>query len=97
MDGYEVCGKTGTAQKIDRKGNYSKELYTASFIGFAPTERPVIAVLVVVDEPKRNVYGGSVAAPAFSRIVKETLGYLNVVPPPNWQKLRVARDIKVRG
>ena len=95
--GYEVCGKTGTAQKIDKNGNYSNELYTASFLGFAPTERPVIAVLVVVDEPERTVYGGSVAAPAFSRIVKETLGYLNVVPPSNWQKLRVARDIKVRG
>jgi cell division protein FtsI (penicillin-binding protein 3) len=95
--GYEVCGKTGTAQKIDLNGNYSSELYTASFIGFAPTERPVIAVLVVVDEPKKNVYGGSVAAPAFSRIVKETMGYLNMVPSPNWQKLRVSREIKVSG
>ncbi|WP_054029857.1 peptidoglycan D,D-transpeptidase FtsI family protein [Desulfatitalea tepidiphila] len=95
--GYEVCGKTGTAQKIDAQGKYSRELYTASFIGFAPTQRPLIAVLVVVDEPKEDVHGGSVAAPAFARIVKETMGYLNVVPSPDWEKLRVSRDVKVSG
>jgi len=95
--GYEVCGKTGTAQKIDAQGKYSRELYTASFIGFAPTQRPLIAVLVVVDEPKEDVHGGSVAAPAFARIVRETMGYLNVAPSPDWEKLRVSRDVKVSG
>lgn len=95
--GYSVCGKTGTAQKIDASGNYAENLYVASFIGFAPTQRPAIAVLVVVDEPKDSFYGGLVAAPAFSRIVSETLSYLNVVPTDEWQKLRVSRDIKVSG
>jgi len=95
--GYSVCGKTGTAQKIDKKGGYAKSRYTASFLGFAPTERPAIAVLVVVDEPREGYYGGIVAAPVFSRIVKETLGYMNVVPVDEYKKLRVSREIKVSG
>ena len=97
VSGYSVCGKTGTAQKIDKNGSYSDRLYTASFLGFAPTERPVIAVLVVVDEPRADFYGGSVAAPAFSQIVKESLGYLNVVPTEEWQKLQVSREVRVSG
>lgn len=95
--GYSVCGKTGTAQKIDKSGGYAKNRYTASFLGFAPTEHPAIAVLVVVDEPKGTFYGGLVAAPVFSRIVKETLGYLNFVPVDEWKDLRVSREIKVSG
>lgn len=97
VDGYTVCGKTGTAQKIDSKGNYAKNSYVASFLGFAPTDRPAIAVLVIVDEPKDIYYGGLVAAPAFSQIVKETLGYLNVAPTPDWKKLRVSREVKTKG
>jgi cell division protein FtsI (penicillin-binding protein 3) len=95
--GYSVCGKTGTAQKIDAEGNYAEDLYVASFVGFAPTEHPVIAVLVIVDEPKDSIYGGLVAAPAFSQIVRETLGYLNVSPTDDWKKLQVSRDIKING
>ncbi|GAB6097277.1 penicillin-binding protein [Desulfatiferula olefinivorans] len=77
---YTVCGKTGTAQKIDRTGNYSTEHYTASFVGFAPKNHPRAAVLVILDDPKVNHYGGVVAAPAFRRIVHETLNYLEVEP-----------------
>ncbi len=80
IDGYAVCGKTGTAQKIDESGKYAKEKYIASFIGFAPAEDPKITVLVMVDEPIKEHYGGTVAAPAFSRITQETLGYMNVSP-----------------
>ncbi|MBR9979616.1 MAG: penicillin-binding protein 2 [Desulfatitalea sp.] len=95
--GYAVSGKTGTAQKIDRSGKYSPDQFIASFVGFAPTERPAIAVLVVVDEPRKGRYGGLVAAPVFSRIVKETLGYLDVPPSGDWKKLRVAVDAEVKG
>jgi cell division protein FtsI (penicillin-binding protein 3) len=77
---YTVCGKTGTAQKIDRTGNYSNEHYTASFVGFAPKNHPRAAVLVILDDPKVNHYGGVVAAPAFRKIVHETLHYLEVEP-----------------
>jgi cell division protein FtsI (penicillin-binding protein 3) len=81
LQGYTVCGKTGTAQKIDSNGRYSLGKYTASFVGIAPVENPHIVVLVVIDEPTDEHYGGTVAAPVFQKIAHETLQYLNV--PPN--------------
>lgn len=97
LEGYAVCGKTGTAQKIDSSGKYTHSRYVSSFIGFAPTERPVLAVLVVVDEPKGTTYGGLVAAPAFKQIVKETMSYLHIPPVDSLQKLTVSRDVKTSG
>jgi cell division protein FtsI (penicillin-binding protein 3) len=97
LAGYSVCGKTGTAQKIESNGQYARSKYVASFIGFAPTERPALVALVVVDEPRKTHYGGTVAAPAFKRIIKETLSYLNIAPPDGLQKLRVSWDMKVNG
>ncbi len=97
VNGYSVCGKTGTAQKLEPGGGYAEDRYVASFVGFAPAERPAVAVLVVVDEPQGTIYGGLVAAPAFSRIVKETLSYMNVPPSNDWQKLQVSREIKING
>ncbi len=91
LDGYGVCGKTGTAQKIDENGRYAPNKYVASFVGFAPAKQPALAVLVVVDEPKGIYYGGLVAAPAFKKIIKESLGYLNIAPGKRMQKLRVSR------
>ncbi|MFZ5570574.1 MAG: peptidoglycan D,D-transpeptidase FtsI family protein [Thermodesulfobacteriota bacterium] len=85
IDGYSVCGKTGTAQKIDESGRYARGKYISSFIGFAPCESPEIVVLVILDEPREKHYGGLVAAPAFSRIVRETLNYMNITPEENLQ------------
>lgn len=83
VEGYKVAGKTGTAQKADPvKGGYAGEKYVASFVGFAPAEDPVITVLVIIDEPHKEHYGGVVAAPVFRRIVRETLRYLKVPPEP---------------
>ena len=96
LDGYTVCGKTGTAQKLDRSG-YANGRYIASFLGFAPAENPKLAVLVVVDEPGKDHYGGTVAAPAFRRIVSETLSYLNVPPSGRRPILTVSRDSGVQG
>ncbi|MBU4389026.1 MAG: penicillin-binding protein, partial [Proteobacteria bacterium] len=78
LKGYSVCGKTGTAQKIDEKGTYSDEKYIASFLGFIPAEDPEIAILVVIDEPQGNHFGSIVAAPAFKRIAHETVNYMNI-------------------
>lgn len=97
LDGYAVCGKTGTAQKIGSDGKYARNRYTASFVGFAPTEQPVLSVLVVVDEPKKIHYGGLVAAPVFKKIVKETMSYLNIAPHESIQRLRVSTDIENSG
>jgi len=78
LSGYSAGGKTGTAQKIDATGHYSHKYYVASFIGFAPVERPAITVLVVIDTPVGAIYGAEVAAPAFKSIAEQTLRYLNV-------------------
>ncbi len=81
INGYSVCGKTGTAQKVARNGKgYSKERYTAVFAGFAPEKKPALVVLVVIDEPKLSHYGGTVAAPAFKKIMTESLNYFHVPP-----------------
>ncbi len=81
IKGYSVCGKTGTAQKVadDGKG-YSKNQYTAVFVGFAPETKPELTVVVVVDEPHGSHFGGVVAAPAFKSIVAESFHYLNIPP-----------------
>ncbi len=60
-------GKTGTAQKL-KNGSYHQGAYVASFVGFFPADKPRIAAIVVVDEPKTAYYASSVAAPVFSRI-----------------------------
>ena len=90
LEGYSVCGKTGTAQKIDENGRYSYKKYVASFVGFAPVENPKIAVLVVVDEPKKQHYGSIVAAPAFKAIAEQTLDYMHITPKRKTDKLMVS-------
>ncbi len=80
LDGYTVCGKTGTAQKVDKTGRYARDKYVSSFIGFAPVEDPAVTILVIIDEPAKNHYGGIVAAPAFKKIAQETLTYLGISP-----------------
>jgi len=77
IDGYNVAGKTGTAQKFI-KGAYSKKDYIASFVGFVPAKNPAFSMIVVVDSPRGSIYGGTVAAPVFKNICKETLAYLKV-------------------
>jgi cell division protein FtsI (penicillin-binding protein 3) len=83
LEGYGVCGKTGTAQKIDSDGRYSRKKFVSSFIGFTPVENPRLTILVVLDEPIKKHYGGTVAAPAFRKISLETLNYLNIPPYSN--------------
>ena len=81
IPGYSLAGKTGTANKIDRKtGEYSKTRYIASFAGFAPARRPKLLVTVMVDEPQGDIYGAQVAAPAFQEIMRFALPYLGVAP-----------------
>ena len=77
VPGYQLAGKTGTAQ-VAENGTYSETKYVASFIGFAPAQDPRLLVSVIVDEPQGEIYGGSVAAPAFGRIAAFALPYLGV-------------------
>jgi len=77
--GYSVAGKTGTAQKPGPHG-YTTGKYVASFVGMVPVAKPRLLVLVKVDEPTENIFGGVVAAPAFAQIAKFDLQYLSVPP-----------------
>jgi cell division protein FtsI (penicillin-binding protein 3) len=79
VGGYQVAGKTGTAQK-PVAGGYSSSDYVASFAGFLPAVAPEIAVIVVVDEPQPRHTGGYVAGPAFSVIAEQTVRYLDIPP-----------------
>jgi cell division protein FtsI (penicillin-binding protein 3) len=84
IDGYEICGKTGTAQKVtEGSKGYAKNKYISVFAGFAPLDNPELAVLVIVDEPQKQYYGGDVAAPAFKTILAESFNYLNIPPEKN--------------
>ena len=80
IPGYQVAGKTGTAQKPDEHGGYSTDRYVASFVGIVPASRPRLVVLVTVDEPHGAIWGGVVAAPAFQEIARFDLQYLEVPP-----------------
>jgi cell division protein FtsI/penicillin-binding protein 2 len=79
VPGYTLAGKTGTAE-VAENGGYSKTKFVASFIGFAPAQNPQLLVAVIVDQPQGEIYGGSVAAPAFGRIAAFALPYLGVPP-----------------
>jgi cell division protein FtsI (penicillin-binding protein 3) len=76
IDGVMVGGKTGTAQKFNKKTNrYKKNSYLASFVGFAPYEKPEFVLGIFIDEPKPRYYGGEVAAPIFANIMQRLLNY----------------------
>ena len=79
IPGYKIAGKTGTAQKYDPAiGTYSKKNYVASFAGFVPAYNPRIVCVVVVDNPRKSIYGGKVAAPIFREVCKAALEHLQV-------------------
>ena len=79
IPGYRVAGKTGTAQRVDPTcGCYRG--YTASFVGFAPADNPKLVVLVVLDNPIRGHYGGTVAAPVFKDVMSFAL-QTEKIPP----------------
>jgi cell division protein FtsI (penicillin-binding protein 3) len=81
VEGFEVAGKTGTAQKADlTHGGYAAGKRVASFVGFVPADDPKLVVIVLVDEPEVNVYGGVVAAPVFRNIARGALRHLAVAP-----------------
>jgi cell division protein FtsI (penicillin-binding protein 3) len=73
-----MAGKTGTAQKA-AAGGYGKE-YVSSFIGLIPSTNPRYLIIVIVDEPKKEYYGGLVAAPAVRSVALQTLSYRGELP-----------------
>jgi cell division protein FtsI/penicillin-binding protein 2 len=80
IPGYEVAGKTGTAEKAVSTGGYSRTDYVASFIGMVPADHPRLVVLVAVDSPRTSIYGGDIAAPAVQKIMRFALQHLEIAP-----------------
>lgn len=81
VPGYRVAGKTGTSQKIDPEtGRYSRTRYIATFGGFLPARDPKVAILVMVNEPQGEIYGGIIAAPPFAAIAAKAMERLHVPP-----------------
>ena len=81
INGYQVAGKTATAQKSDpTTGLYSIDKFIGSFVGFVPARDPVVAIAVVIDEPMIEHAGGQVAAPVFREIASMALEYRGLTP-----------------
>lgn len=78
-EGFTVAGKTGTAQKLVSRA-YSHSKFNALFIGLVPADKPVLAITVILDEPKGAIYGGVVAAPVFKEIAAQCLRVLGYYP-----------------
>ncbi len=99
LNGYSAGGKTGTAQKVDpATRKYSKTMHVASFAGIAPVNNPVIAVAIVIDNPKAgSYYGAAVSAPVFAEVAQQVLEYLGVPhdEPVRAQKTPLVTDKSV--
>jgi len=82
INGYNVAGKTGTAQKISPHGGYLSNRYIVSFAGYFPAEKPRLVGLVVVDDARVTCgnYGGIITAPIFSKIGEASARYLDLLP-----------------
>ena len=92
IPGFRVAGKTGTAQKVDpRTGAYSSALSIGSFVGFVPADSPRLAMIVVIDEPQGEAWGGVVAAPVFRRVGEQTLAYMGV---PRDDQVKIAMAVR---
>jgi cell division protein FtsI (penicillin-binding protein 3) len=84
ITGYTVAGKTGTARKPLPTGGYrdaSGYHYIATFAGFVPAERPELSIIVVIDEPSGDIFGGTVAAPVFADLAQYGLRLFRIPPP----------------
>ncbi len=83
IDGYTIAGKTGTAHKVIN-GSYSPSEYNASFVGFVPSRKPALTIIVVIDSPHgKGYFGGAVAAPIFKRVAEGALRHLGIAPTVN--------------
>jgi cell division protein FtsI (penicillin-binding protein 3) len=78
--GMRVAGKTGTAQKYDREEGYQGGKYYSSFVGFLPADRPDLVIGVMLDEPGKEFYASTIAAPLFKRVAERALPLLKGHP-----------------
>src|SRR3954463_13062065 len=99
VPGFTICGKTGTAQKVDPHGGYEHGKYVVSFSGYLPSDHPEFVGIVVLDDAKTSNpelnYGGLVAGPIFARIAEKAARYLDLEPREPIQKAPVAGRVAV--
>ncbi|HSP18638.1 MAG TPA: penicillin-binding transpeptidase domain-containing protein, partial [Myxococcaceae bacterium] len=95
LESYRVAGKTGTAQKPDPVARGYSEKRIASFAGIVPADDPRLVIYVLVDEPRTDVYGGLVAAPAFREVAAAALPYLGV--PPSLSVLAASKKVPIQA
>ena len=93
LPGYTTAGKTGTAQ-VAENGRYLPGAYVASFVGYVPAEAPRYVILVKIARPVGAIFGGIVAAPAFTQIAKSAMMHDGVMPEPEARLVRVERTSK---
>ena len=100
VQGYDIGGKTGTAQKVDREtGTYSADKYIASMVAMTPVDDPQLTVYISVDEPSTGVYyGGQVAAPLMKKLFSYIFAYIE--SPTGKASYSISKDViipEVRG
>ena len=96
--GYDFCGKTGTAQRLNAEGTgYAEGQYIGSFVGFGPLEDPQFVVLIVVDNPSGVYYGAQVAAPVFKEIMEEIVRFKGIRPSHGQENLLPRRKQDIKG
>jgi cell division protein FtsI (penicillin-binding protein 3) len=99
IDNVNVAGKTGTSQKFDfARRAYSSERVRTSFMGFFPAEDPQVAILVVLDEPQRDKWGGVASAPVFKKIAEQiiTCFKTNIRENHIYEQEKINRDDKIK-
>ncbi len=80
IKGYRIAGKTGTAEKLAEGGGYASGKYIASFVGFVPADKPLYAMIVMLDTPQGAFYGSQVSAPIFRDTLQQILVAKGVQP-----------------
>ena len=79
ISGYRVAGKTGTAMRIDDKCRCYRG-YTASFIGFAPADKPAYVISVTIQDPQGLHWGGALGGPVFKKVMSFVLQSRHIAP-----------------
>jgi cell division protein FtsI (penicillin-binding protein 3) len=94
VPGYEVAGKTGTAQKARTDGyaGYAKDKYIASFSGYLPAGDPQVLIINSLVEPSNAIYGGTVAAPTFSKLAQFSVAHLKIPPSTTIEVGEIPRE-----
>ena len=100
VQGYDIGGKTGTAQKVDiETGSYSADKYIASMVAMTPVDDPQLTVYISVDEPSTGVYyGGQVASPLMKKLFSHIFAYIE--SPTGKASYSISKDVvipEVRG